>query len=263
MLKVKTLIKYIFLFTSVLFSNDVNACLSASQNRIFPLGISSSNLFVIEFQLYRFELIDKVNEKPKIKTVWGGDCYFKVYDENYKEIHSELIEHLKSFKEENYISTIENSFIKGKRISEQRFFYKRINQESIFFCDYQENCKKANLVFDTTLNKINIKLQNGFEKELCILDDSTTFGSNLIGYLKGFDEMEISAKSLKDNIAINSVRVYNFDERKLTIVHIANGYSNKLEEKKNPKINFKEEINFAFFERVMHHGNGFDFFILE
>jgi hypothetical protein len=75
--------------------------------------------------------------------------------------------------------------------------------------------------------------------------------------------MEISAKSLKDNIAINSVRVYNFGERKLTIVHIANGYSNKLEEKKNPKINFKDQRNFAFFERVMHHGNGFDFFILE
>ena len=51
--------------------------------------------------------------------------------------------------------------------------------------------------------------------------------------------MEISAKSLKDNITINSVRVYNFGERKLTIVHIANGYSNKIEEKKNPKINFK------------------------
>lgn len=52
MLKVKTLIKYIFLFTIVLFSNDVNACLSASRNRIFPLGISSSNLFVVEFQLH-------------------------------------------------------------------------------------------------------------------------------------------------------------------------------------------------------------------
>jgi len=59
--------------------------------------------------------------------------------------------------------------------------------------------------------------------------------------------MEISAKSLKDNIAINSVRVYNFAERKLIIVHITNGYSNKLEEKKNPKINFKKERNFAFF----------------
>ena len=263
MLKVKTLIKYIFLFTSVLLSNDVNACLSASQNRIFPLGISSSNLFVVEFQLHRSELIDNVNEKSKIEAVWGGDCYFKVYDENYKEIHSELIEHLKSLNEQNYISTLENSIIKGKRISEQRFFYKSINQESIFFCDYQENCKKANLVFDTTLNKINIKLQNGFEKELRILDDSITFASNLISYLKGFDEIEISAKSLKDNIAINSVRVYNFGHRKLTIVHIANGYSNKLEENKNPKINFKDQRNYVFLERVMYHGNGFDFFILE
>ncbi len=186
-----------------------------------------------------------------------------MYDENYKEIHSELIEHLKSLNEQNYISTLENSIIKGKRISEQRFFYNNIIQESIFFCDYQENCKRANLVFDTTLNKINVKLQNGFEKELRILDDSTMLASNLISYLKGFDEMEISAKSLKDNIAINSVRVFTIGERKLTIVHIANGYSNKLEENKSPKINFIDQNNYAFFERVMHHGNGFDFFILE
>lgn len=254
--------KYLISFLIVINSIYISACLSASQNRIFPLGVSTEGLLVVEFHLFRSESINKNNNKSKLEVVWGGECYIKVYNENYKEVYSELVEEIEKFKEENYISTIENSFIKGKRISEQRFFYKSINQESIFFCDYQENCKKANLVFDTSLNKINVKLHNGFEKELCILDDSTTFGSNLVGYLKGFDEMEISAKSLKDNIAINSVRVYNFGERKLTIVHIANGYSNNLEEK-NPKINFKEERNFAFFERVMHHGNGFDFFILE
>ena len=67
--------KYLISFLIVINSIDISACLSASQNRIFPLGVSTEGLLVVEFHLFRSESINKNNNKSKLEVVWGGAFY--------------------------------------------------------------------------------------------------------------------------------------------------------------------------------------------
>lgn len=73
------------------------ACLSASQNRIFPIGTCPSGLVVVELQLQRSEYYDKVNKTESMDPGWSGKSFFKIYDDNYKVVHEELIQEIEMF----------------------------------------------------------------------------------------------------------------------------------------------------------------------
>lgn len=70
----QTLIILFFTLTT----NSLFACLSASQNRLFPLGQTSKGLCVVETHLYRTEF-RKDKEVMEMKPAWGGISYFKIY----------------------------------------------------------------------------------------------------------------------------------------------------------------------------------------
>src|SRR5690606_15971750 len=85
-----------------LTTNSLFACLSASQNRLFPLGQTAKGLCVVETHLYRTEFREKDKEVIEMKPAWGGISYFKIYDKNYKEVYSEIIDTIKLFQQHNY-----------------------------------------------------------------------------------------------------------------------------------------------------------------
>lgn len=252
-------------------TNSLFACLSASQNRLFPLGQTSKGLCVVETHLYRTEFRENDKEVIEMKPAWGGLSYFKIYDKNNKEVYSEIIDTIKLFQQHHYDSIIDRSFKKGLSIAEKYPYFVSVKPTALTFCDYQEKCSKAELLFDTTNNKIRIRLPNKVAYDVNVLFDSTSIASNLLNYYGGFDDADLSAKSFKGNLYINSVRQFQFGNKKLTIVHIGSGQTFELAEGgtyppgKEYKAKFEfTDINKSVFEEpVLHHGHGFDFFIWE
>jgi hypothetical protein len=248
-----------------LTSNSLFACLSASQNRLFPLGQTVKGLCVVETHLYRTEF------REKYKKAWGGISYFKIYDKNYKEIYSSILDTIRLFEQHYYDSIIGKTFKKGFELAKTYPDFVSSKPISITFCDYQKSCSKAELLFDTINNKVSIQLSNMIKYDINILFDSTSIASNLLNYFGGFDDADLSAKALVGNLYINSVRQFLIGNKKLTIVHIGSGQTFEFleggtytaENEYKAKFAFTDISKSVFEEPVLHHGNGFDFFIWE
>lgn len=255
----------------ILTTNSLFACLSASQNRLFPLGQTSKGFCVVETHLNRTEFREKDKEVIEMKPAWAGISYFKIYDNNYKEIYSEVIDTIRLFEQHHYDSIIDKSFKKGLKIAEKYPDFVFAKPTALTFCDYQEKCSKAELLFDTTNNKIRIRLPNKVAYNVDVLFDSTSIASNLLNYYSSFDDADLSAKSFKGNLYINSVRRFQIGNKKLTIVHIGSGQIFELDEGETypqgkeyqAKFEFTDINKSVFEEPVLHHGHGFDFYIWE
>ena len=236
------------------------ACLSASQNRLFPLGYCSKGLVVVETHLHRGE---RMTDGVKMHPVWGGVSYLKIYDSNYKVIRSEVLDTIKTFENEDYDSIITNTFNKGLLLAKNIPDFLPAKPTSISFCDYQQSCSKASLSFDTIKNQIFVRLPNKVKYPVTVLFDSLSAASNLRNYFSGLYEEQVSASSLKNNLYINSVRQLQIGQRKLTIVHMGYGHPYPPNKEYKPDFPFDDINKSVFKEPVLHHGHGFDFFILE
>ena len=223
--------RYILIILSFfLISNNLFACLSASQNRLFPLGETSKGLCVVETHLHRTEFREKAKDVIEMKPAWAGISYFKIYDENYTEIHSEVIDSISLFEQVHYDSIINISFKKGFELAKNYSSFVAAEPSSITFCDYQDKCSKAKLLVDTIKNNISLQLPNKIKYDVKVFFDSTSIASNLLRYYGAFEDTELSVKSFKGNLYVNSVRQFNIGSRKLTVVHIGSGQTYELVE---------------------------------
>ena len=250
-------------------TNGLFACLAASQCRLFPLGQCSKGLVVVETHLYRTESRGKTKELIEMKPAWFGKSYFKIYDKNHKEVYSELIDTIKQFKQHQYDSILGKTFSKGLELAAKYSNLVYAKPVSIKFCDYQEKCSCAELLFDTIANKISILLPNKTKHEIKVLFDTTSMASTLVSYYGGYEEMASLAKSFKGNFYINSVREFKIGAKRLTVVHLGSGDSFELTDggtyppgkEYNAKFSFTDLTKSTFVEPVLHHGKGFDFYI--
>jgi hypothetical protein len=251
--------------------NSLFACLSASQNRLFPLGQTSKGLCVAETHLYRTEFREKDKPVIELKAAWRGISYFKIYDSHYKEIYSEVIDSIKLFKQHDYDSIINRSFKKALSLAEKYPDFVAAAPISITFCDYQERCSKARLLYDIKNNKVSIRLPNKISYDVTVLFDTASIASNLLNYYRSFDDAGLSAKAFKGNLYINSVRQFQIGNKKLTVVHIGRGQALELTKggtyppgkEYTAKFAFTGINKTVFEEPVLHHGQGFDFYIWE
>lgn len=262
--------KLFILSISLMITSLSFACLSASQNRLFPLGHTTKGLCVVETHLFRTEYYDNNKvEFDELKPAWGGISFFKIYDNNYTEVYAEIIDKIWLFEEYQYDSIIENTFKKGFKIANTYPDFIIAKPVSITFCDYQEKCSEAVLSYNTLKNNINIKLSNNIKYDLKIIFDTASIASNVINYYLGFDDANLSAKSLKGSLYINSVRQFQIGEKTLSIVHIgigqmptdAIGKPDPPRKEYNATFAFSDINKSVYQEPVLHHGHGFDFFI--
>jgi hypothetical protein len=256
----------LLLFT--LTTNSLSACLSASQNRLFPLGLSSKGLLVVETHLQRTEYYDKEKKTEKMEKAWFGKSFFKIYDNNYKEVYSAIIDTIKLFQEYRYDSIINKTFMKGLDLAKAYPGFVAAKPTSITFCDYQPACSKAKLLFDTINNKVSIQLSNKIKYDVKVLFDSTSIASNLFDNYADFDGAALSAKLFSGRLYISSVREFQVGNKKLIIVHLGSGQIFESAEGP-PRKEYKAKFTFTdinesvFKEPVLHHGHGCDFFIWE
>src|SRR5262245_41810962 len=96
--------KDILILLLFLDAGHLLACLSASQNRLFPLGETSQGLCMVEMRLYRTSFREKKKEAVEMNPAWGGEAYFKIYDQNYNQVYSELLDSIEVFLEHGYDS---------------------------------------------------------------------------------------------------------------------------------------------------------------
>lgn len=256
-----------FLFTS----HYTYACLSATQNRLFPIGLCSKGLIVMETHLERTSYFDKKKKVELMEPGWLGKSFLKIYDTNHKVVRSELLDNIKLFEQKDYDRIIGLSFNKGLLLAKQISDFVIAKPTSISFCDYEPTCSKAALVFDTVQNQIFLKLPDKIKFPINVLSDTASIASNVLAWFLSFDDGGISARELKDNIFINSVRQFQIGDKKLTVVHIGCGEAFELSTDPNYKPGEENKPHFAFTdikksiynEPLLHHGQGFDFYIIE
>ena len=202
---------------------------------------------------------------------WSGKSFFKIYDDNYKVVHEELIQEIEMFPEYIYDSIITQIFTKGLQKANKLPNLTIAIPTSIVFCDYQQTCSMASLSFDTLKNIISVKLNDNILFPVNVMNDPKSIAENLISYFTGFDGQTIDATSLKDDLYINSIRQFQIGEQKLNIVHLGIGQTFNLTSGGvyPPGNEYKADYSFSdlsksiFQEPVLHHGHGFDFFILQ
>ena len=261
----------LFLLTLLLATNSLLACLSASQNRLFPLGQTTKGLCVVETQLGRSEYREKGKEVSGLIPAWRGISFFKIYDQNYKEIFSTVLDTIGLFKQQHYDSIISKTFMKGLALAKTYPDFVAATPTAITFCDYQESCSGAGLLIDTINNKVRIELPNKNRYDLKVLFDSTSIATNLLNYFSAYNDNKLSAKEFSGDLFINSVRQFQIGNKKLTVVHIGSGQTFNLVsggtyppgDEYQAKFAFTDINNSVFEEPVLHHGNGFDFYIWE
>lgn len=262
----------LILLIILLNTSSTFACLSATQNRMFPIGMTGKGLLVVETHLQRTEYVNVDIRTEKMEPAWRGVAYFKLYDNNFNSLRIELLDTIKLFEQLYYDSIIGGLYNKGVELAKKYSDFIPAKPVSITFCDYQVRCSKASLSFDTIANITFVKLTNGKKYKVNQLHDTTSIASNVVFHFNGFGERDFTTSDLKGRLFISSVRQFKLGERKLTIVHLGTGQIFELPEggtyppgkdEYKAKFAFNDINKSVFDEPVLHHGDGFDFAIWE
>jgi len=112
-MRITLLVLSFFLLGGATHDTLLSLCLGASQNRMFPLGQADQGLAVVETHWYRTEYHENGNESEEFIAGWGGTVFFKIYDEDRRAVHSEIIDTLKLFREDLYESKAADAFDKA------------------------------------------------------------------------------------------------------------------------------------------------------
>lgn len=254
--------KWLILFFLTSTLNISYACLSATQNRIYPLGSCPKGLVVVETRLVRTEKKNHRDERIEIVPVWFGVSYFKTYDKNYLVIEEKVIDTLKLFLDKDYEITIEQTFLKGQEFAKNVVGFQSATLLSIQKCNFQFNCYNSNLDFDSLNNTSYIKFDN--EKiNISMLNDTTmnSLSFDFLQHLKGFDDIIIDAKLFRSILGIASIREYQIGTEKLLVYHLGNRddihvIEDNSKKEKIPKFDLKR---ITYPENVNYHSDNFDF----
>lgn len=242
----------------------ISACLSADQNRIFPIGKSSKGWHVLEIHQAR-------NDKD-FKPIWNCVAYHKIYNETQELKHADSIETVGFFPEGNYITVVQHLFGKALELAKTNKTLKYVLPKSLYFCDYDRENPEAKLSFDIANDRIYVQLKSRKKHEITVLNETHWIGQDLLNSLGSIIDYEPInfAQFLQQSLCVNSVRKFMFGQKQLTIVHLGIGQDFSDEDGNFPqpspyfsKEPFNTLFNSIFFENVLHHGFGFDFMIWE
>lgn len=241
------------------------ACSAADQYRLFPLGSSSSGFVFVETHLHRTD--DPNGSRYEMASKWFGEGFLNVYDATHRLISSRLIDSLSLSDKETDPEFIKSSFAKGLVLAKQLPGFMAAKPLYLSFCDFQQACKEAELRVDTLKHALFVKLRNQKEYEVNVLKDTASVAGSFLRYYSNFNGGVIDYR----DIDISSVRRYSIGARTVTLVHLANGDKPKYTDKEGgsnrkehrPEVAFGKLEDSVVYEPLLHHGHGFDFFMVE
>jgi len=252
-----------FFFLLILVSKAGQSCNAANQYRLFPLGGSSSGFAFLETHLYR--TTDPKGNRYEMPSKWFGESYLKLYDEHHRLVSSRLIGSLSLKDKATNREFIEKSFKKALGLAKQLPGFMAAKPVYLSFCDFQQKCEEAELRVDTLKHLLFVKLRHQKEYEVNVLKDTASIAGGYVQYYDNFNGGQIDYT----DIDISSVRKYAIGAQTLTVVHLANGDKPKDVEgtpkraEHKPEVAFSQLENSVVHEPLLHHGHGFDFFIVE
>lgn len=245
----------------LLLSIQLYACLSAHQDRIFPVGITPDAVVVVEMHLSRGG-----GERGWSQEIWRGTSWLKKYDKQYKEISRVFLDTLR-FDGGEYQKYVSASFSKGLTKAKEIKGIELLAPVYLSFCDFNRSCKLLSLVSDTIQNSFHIKVK-GKEYPVTVLRNSA--GTMARDFMKWAAAYDMNIGESTRSLSAGSIRKYKIGNRELVVVHLATGQVLEPAEGVSPNpprkehtprhIKFNTIQDSAYEEPVFHHGHGFDFF---
>ncbi|MBF0227871.1 MAG: hypothetical protein HQK76_20685 [Desulfobacterales bacterium] len=222
--------------------------MSAEQNRLFPIGKASQGFIFLEVHLSR---LGKSETNPE----WKGKTYLVVYNSRHKKLLENFIADV-TFFQTSYKSQLDKLFRKAMKFAKKLSEFTPAVPTQMIFCDYGRECSMATIY--SKKSNLFVRLKNN-EKEYSVFDF--------------LDESELQAGFKEYNtLFISSVRRLRVGNNFMTILHLGTGHSLNVDietgepyppEEYKPDFSFDSLKKSTFIEPVLHHGKGFDYFIIE
>ncbi|WP_442265052.1 hypothetical protein ACSIGC_11975 [Tenacibaculum sp. ZS6-P6] len=135
---------YISLFL-ILHSLLANACNSAYQYKIFPIGIQNQNIITLTVNIHRTDFLDNTAEFRGPEIGWNMEYYVSTYNLNGQLISKDKAEKI-VIEAEHYLKELTEVFQKKlKSVVSQNKNITLFNPEYISFCDFQKKCNMLTL----------------------------------------------------------------------------------------------------------------------
>jgi hypothetical protein len=255
--------KYLaLLLCLVLVQSHAMACLSAHQNRMFPIGVYSQGLVVLEVHLERDD--SGGDEGPDTDNpLW----YAQVYCNTYHHYALQLSDTLGSieFKESELLEKLQPYLQECQELYAQQPGFTSVGQGSITFYGYSKGAG-VQVVADTVKRTASVKVANNIQAAIPIFSDSFPLYQDYKRLFEGVEDTAKCLTGLADGLLVGSARTYTLGKQKLYVVHLESGqlYPDPIHEAKVHAAESKRFVATTLYaEPVMHHGHGFDFYILE
>jgi len=257
---------------------SVFGCLNTYQFKIFPVGVYEDNIISVDVKIRRTSLYEgnrfldlKIEDPDKHELIWILYTYIATYDKNQK------IQSLVPFDTvyeigDNYVDTLLTAYYRGyKLITESFSAIELFSPDYISFCDFQKECNLISVNYDT-IRKQDYLVYKRKKYPITIVSDTSYYA-----YRRAYHSGNT------DGFYISSVRLYKSSKITIVLAHLETGQeismrwntddSNKNSEEKDdpfivpkehkPDIAFKDIDKAVFQEPLLHHGYGFDIFIVQ
>jgi hypothetical protein len=244
-------------------STKATACLAASQERIIPIGTSENCLIGIEIISNRYG-----EGEFGEKTFWNYKITLKGYNSDYSDyVIAELDSNAKieDNKTEHFLV---KQFEKALKICDSLNDFEILIPKEIKFCDFQKKCTEIELIY--TEKELTFKTTNN-NKKISIHFLSSEYKGKIANPYKDYFRNYFQVSDIMGiDLKVSSIRSYENSKYKLLVFHLGTGQefkdaiTNKYPEKK--EYEFDKELNNSidavFIEPILHHGKGFDYFVM-
>ena len=255
------------------------ACLNTYQLKIFPVGVSQNKIITVDIQIRRTSQVEgnrllklELEKTDEWGEMWTLYSYVAKYDKNQKLISLTPLDTTFSIGN-TYADTLYKTYQRGlKMIATEFTDLEYFKPDYISFCDFQHKCDIVKIQSDTLSNK-DFVVYEGKKYQTDIVRDTSYYA---------FGRSPYHPETIT-GLYINSVRIYKTKTLTLLITHLATGHEISMawitsDPKKAGKIKdgeialakeYKPNLTFTdikqstYEEPLLHHGYGFDIFIIK
>jgi hypothetical protein len=255
------------------------ACLNTYQFKIFPVGVSQDKIITVDVQIRRTSQVEGnrwlnlgLEKTDEWSEMWILYSYVSAYDKNQKLISLTPLDTTYSIGK-NYSDTLDKAYQNGlKKIANEFTDLEYFRPDYISFCDFQQKCNIVKIQSDTLSSK-DFVIYEGKKYQTDIVRDTSYYG---------FGRSPYHPETIT-GLYINSVRVYKTKTLTLLVTHLVTGHeismgwitsdpkkAGKTEDgeislakEHKPNLTFTDLKKSTYEEPLLHHGYGFDIFIIK
>lgn len=262
-------------------------CAGAYQFKMFPVGMVGDDIVTVDMQMWRSDFC--MDDLDSGRGAFEGGCwtlqsYISRYDKNQKLLSSVKADsiQIRGFFYDKVLGLLYSKVF--DRVVKENKNISLFTPEYISFCGYQQKCNMVALTGKNLLYK-----QKKYPLTILDMENHAYYGFNH-NYFQAYEgkitseDKEVYDK-LIEGFAISSVRRFTVQGKELLVVHLQRGHELSMgwitNNPKDPRLKKKDDDNFVILkqehipdipfkdirsavyeEPILHHGYGFDVFIV-